>query len=131
VGINALEIVFINDGRHGLFALLVKAAHNAPSAVHQDIGVGSQHGCRQHDAEADDGAYRKRGVHVEHHTAGGYIGGLGKMFTGIRRADRDGELQRKANCASKIYHPVTSAQGYITALRQAKDYFGFRRGTMH
>jgi len=109
VGINALEVVFIDDGSHGFFALLVKAAHHASGAVHQDIRISSQHGCGQHDAKADDGVDRKRGVHVEHHTTGGYISGLGEVLTGIRRADRDGELQRKANCASKIYHPVISA----------------------
>src|SRR5438034_2967876 len=105
--------------------MLFQAANHPAGAVDQHIGVGAQNSRRKDDAEADDGVYSHSRAHMEHHTAGGNISSFSEVFAGVRCANCNRKLERKAHRASKIDHPFTSSLLYTPAPVPAKDYFGF------
>jgi hypothetical protein len=95
VVIDPFEIIFIDDGRHGLFAPLIAAADNAARTVNEHVGIGAQNGGRKNNAKTNYCVNGELTVHVEQNAPGRDVGGLRKILARIVGADGYRKPKRK------------------------------------
>jgi hypothetical protein len=131
VGEHPFERVLVNHRGHGLFNAFAQAADNPPSAIHEDVGIGTQNSGRQDDAKPDDGADGDLGIHVEQNAACGDVGGFSEMLVGVSRANGNGELERESYRVSEVSQHCffTHIHVLYTDIESAQSYFGILEKT--
>jgi hypothetical protein len=67
---NALKAIFVNHRSNRILAFFVQGAHHASGAIHLNIGIGSQNGSGQNNAEANHRSHAKQAFGMKKHAAG-------------------------------------------------------------
>jgi hypothetical protein len=67
---NALKAIFVNHRSHRILAFFIQGAHHASGAIHLNIGIGSQDGSGQNNAEANHCSHPEQAFGMKKHAAG-------------------------------------------------------------